>query len=81
MWISPALPGATHDLTTALTHGIMDALTRSAVATFADKAYRGARGAVAVPFYGRRLRRPRAVNRIHAKVRSIGERAIATLKT
>jgi DDE superfamily endonuclease len=82
MWISPALPGSIHDLKAARTHGIVDALTRAAVATFADKGYRGARGAVAVPFYGRHLpTRMREVNSAHAKVRSIGERAIATLKT
>jgi len=50
------------------------------VATFADKGYRGARGAVGVPFYGRHLpTRMREVNSAHAKIRSIGERAIATL--
>lgn len=82
MWVSPALPGSVHDLKAARTHGIIAALTRAAVATFADKGYRGARGAVAVPFYGRRLpNRMREVNSAHAKIRSIGERAIATLKT
>jgi hypothetical protein len=60
----------------------LPALTRAAVATFADKGYRGARGAVGVPFYGRNLpTRMREVNSAHAEVRSIGERAIATLKT
>jgi hypothetical protein len=82
MWVSPALPGSIHDLKAARTHGIIDALARAAVATLADKAYRGARGSVAVPFYGRNLpTRMRAVNSAHAKVRSIGERAVATLKT
>jgi hypothetical protein len=82
MWISPALPGSTHDLTAARAHGIIDALTRAALATFADKAYRGARGAVATPFYGRHLpTRMHEVNSADAKIRSIGERAIATLKT
>jgi len=82
MWVSPALPGSVHDLKAARTHRIIDSLTKAAVATFADKGYRGARGTVGVPFYGRRLpRRMREVNSAHAKVRSIGERAIATLKT
>jgi hypothetical protein len=63
------------------THGIIDALTPAAVATFADKGYRGARGAVGVPFYGRNLpTRMCEVNSAHAKIRAIGERAIATLK-
>jgi hypothetical protein len=48
MWVSPTLPGSVHDLKAARTHGIIAALTRAAVATFADKGYRGARGAVAV---------------------------------
>jgi hypothetical protein len=73
---------AVHDLTAARSHGIVDALTRAAVATFADKGYRGARGAVGVPFYGRHLpTRMREVNSAYAKIRSIWERAIATLKT
>jgi hypothetical protein len=29
VWASPALPGATHDLTAARTHGIIEALTRA----------------------------------------------------
>ncbi|GAB1644424.1 hypothetical protein KRMM14A1259_48470 [Krasilnikovia sp. MM14-A1259] len=37
IWASPALPGSTHDLTAARTHGIIDALTRADVMTFADK--------------------------------------------
>ncbi|GAB3836179.1 transposase family protein [Dactylosporangium cerinum] len=82
IWISPALPGAVHDLKAARTHGIIAALTKAAVATFADKAYRGAGPVVAVPFYGRNLpKRMRECNSAHAKVRAIGERAIATVKT
>jgi hypothetical protein len=82
MWISPALPGAVHDIKAARTHGIIDALTSAAVATLADKGYRGAGPVIAVPFYGRKLpTRMREVNTAHAKVRAIGERANATLKT
>jgi hypothetical protein len=81
-WLSPALPGSVHDLKAARTHGIITALTCAAVATLADKGYRGARGAVGVPFYGRDLpQRMRECNAAHAKVRAIGERAISTLKT
>jgi hypothetical protein len=81
IWASPTLPGSIHDLKAARTHGIIDALTKSAAATMADKGYRGARGAVGVPFYGRNLpQRMREVNSAHAKVRAIGERAMATLK-
>ncbi|MET9301307.1 transposase family protein [Micromonospora aurantiaca] len=79
--VSPALPGSTHDLTAARYHGIIDALTEAQVMTFADKGYRGARGTIVVPFYGRNLPEPmHEVNRSHAKIRAIGERAIATVK-
>jgi len=38
--------------------------------TFADKGYRGARGSIVVPFYGRNLPESmREVNRSHAKSR------------
>jgi len=37
VWASPALPGSVHDLTAARTHGIIEALTRQDVMTFADK--------------------------------------------
>ncbi len=52
--------------------------------TFADKGYQGAGGSVRTPFKRHRLRPrlscpPRAVNRNHAAIRAVGERAIATL--
>lgn len=82
VWISPVLPGSTPDLAAARTHGIIDALTDAGVLTLADKGYRGARGSVLVPFYGRDLpERMRECNRAHAKVRAVGERAIATVKS
>jgi hypothetical protein len=86
IWASPALPGAVHDLTAARTHGLIDALTSVNVMTFADKAYQGAGGSVRTPFKRRRYRprlsrRQKTVNRHHAKLRAIGERAVATLKT
>jgi hypothetical protein len=84
-WVSAALPGSTHDLSAAREHGIVDALTEADVMTFADKGYQGARGSVRTPFK-RHRRRPRlsrrekAVNRSHARIRAVGERAIATIK-
>jgi hypothetical protein len=86
IWASPALPGAVHDLTAARTHAIVDALSSADVMTFADKAYQGARGSVRTPFKRHRYRpklsrRQKAVNRAHARIRAIGERANATLKT
>ena len=56
MWASAALPGSTHDLTAARSHGIIEALTRQEVMTFADKGYQGARGSVRTPFKRRRFR-------------------------
>ncbi|TDB67151.1 transposase family protein [Micromonospora sp. KC721] len=86
VWASPALPGSVHDLTAARTHGVIDALSRADVMTFADKGYQGAGGSVRTPFKRHRFRpklsrRQKAVNRAHARIRARGERAIATLKT
>jgi hypothetical protein len=41
MWASAALPGSSHDLTAAPSHGIFNALTSATSWTFADKAYAG----------------------------------------
>jgi hypothetical protein len=86
VWASPGLSGATHDLTAARTHGLIEALTNLKVMTFADKAYQGAGGTVWTPFKRQPQRprlsqRQRSVNRHHAKIRALGERAVATLKT
>lgn len=86
VWASPALPGATHDLTAARSTGLIDALTTAKVKTFADKGYQGAGGMIRTPFKRHRLRPPlsrhqRSVNRAHARIRACGERAVATLKT
>ncbi|MEV7844563.1 transposase family protein [Streptomyces cyaneofuscatus] len=78
---SPALPGSTHDLTAARQHGIIEALTEAGLKCWADKAYQGAGGPVRVPFRGRRLKRwKRRHNTTHAKIRCLGEQAMATLK-
>ncbi|WP_024874090.1 IS5/IS1182 family transposase [Saccharomonospora piscinae] len=81
MWASPALPGSTHDLTAARRHGLIATLTSAAIVTFADKGYLGAGGAVGTPYRGRGLVGYRKrFNRHHAKIRGVGERAVATLK-
>jgi hypothetical protein len=81
LWASPALPGSTHDLTAARQHGIIEALTEARLNCGADKAYQGAGGPVRVPFRGRRLKRwKRRHNTTHAKIRCLGEQAMATLK-
>ncbi len=86
VWASPALPGATHDLTAARDHGLIEALSSANVMTFADKGYQGAGGSVFTPFKRHKQRPPlsrrqKEVNRAHARIRALGERAIATLKT
>ena len=86
LWVSPALPGSTHDLSAARDHGLIDALTRANVTTLADKAYQGAGGTVRTPFKRHHRRPPlsrnqKQVNRAHTQIRGIGERAVATLKT
>ncbi|MFF5284517.1 transposase family protein [Streptomyces sp. NPDC013171] len=92
--VSPALPGATHDLTAARGHGIVDALAEAGVKFRADKAYQGAGRPVRMPFRGRRLKRwQRRHNSSHAKILPralgfaragggpiLGEQAMAPLK-
>lgn len=81
LWVSPALPGRTHDLTAARQHAIIAALTTAGVLTWADKGYQGAGGTVTTPIKGRHLHpNQRALNRSHARIRAKGERAVAILK-
>ncbi|WP_327418357.1 transposase family protein [Streptomyces sp. NBC_01233] len=81
LWASPALPGSTHDLTAARTHEIVDALAAAGVKCWADKAYQGAGRHIRVPFRSRRLKRwKRRHNSSHAKIRCVGEQAMAVLK-
>ncbi|MGW6224724.1 transposase family protein [Streptomyces olivaceus] len=73
---------ATHDLTAARTHGIPAALAADDIKCWADKAYQGAGPAIRVPIRCKRLRGwRRRHNRDHAKMRSLGERAMAILKS
>ncbi|MGK5496543.1 transposase family protein [Streptomyces sp. URMC 125] len=84
LWASPALPGAVHDIKAARTHGIIDALAEAEVECWADKAYRGAGGTVRVPYWGRwetLSAGQRAHNRSHARIRALGEQAVAALKS
>lgn len=67
-------------------HGLIDALTAHGAKVLADKGYQGAGGTIRTPFKRHRhrarlSRRQRAVNRAHARVRGIDERAVATLKS
>lgn len=84
IWASPALPGAVHDIRAARTHGLLDVLDTTGTRCWADKAYQGASPAVRVPYRGRWVTLSagqKAVNRTHAKIRAVGEQAMATLKS
>ncbi|MGW0551344.1 transposase family protein [Streptomyces altiplanensis] len=83
LWASAALPGSIHDLTAARTHGIVDALAAAGLKCRADKAYQGTGRHIRVPlpWPGRRLKRwKRRHNSSHAKIRCVGEQAMAVLK-
>lgn len=84
IWASPALPGSVHDIKAARTHGVINALDKAGIRCWADKAYQGAGGTTRVPYRGRWDKLStgqRAVNVSHAKIRALGEQAMATLKT
>lgn len=85
LWISPALPGRTHDLTAARTHPIIRICERQGVPVLADRAYMGAGPWVTTP-----LRRPpghgltptqQSVNRALSAARAPAERGVAQLKS
>jgi hypothetical protein len=91
VWISPALPGARHDMGAAREHGIVDALTAAGITAVADTAYQGGGAAIRVPQRRRRLdpdtgryrrlsRNQKEVNAAHARQRGPGERVNAELK-
>jgi hypothetical protein len=91
VWISPALPGARHDMGAAREHGIIDAFARAGVRAVADSAYQGGGPAIRVPQRRRRLdsdagryrrlsQNQKEVNTAHARQRGPGERANAELK-
>jgi hypothetical protein len=86
VWASAALPGAVHDLSAARTHGLVAELNPLGVMVFADKAYQGVGGGIRTPFKRHHHRPPLSVrkeevNREHARIRAVGEQAVATLKT
>lgn len=80
-WISPALPGSTHDLTAARQAGLPDALADTDLLIFADKAYQGTTSPIVTPYKGHDLPRgQQRFNHDHAGLRAPGERAFAELK-
>ncbi|MGY3678323.1 transposase family protein [Streptomyces sp. TE33382] len=85
LWISPALPGRTHDLTAARTARIIRICERQGVPALADRACVGAGPWVTTP-----LRRPpghgltptqQTVNRVLSAARAPVERGVARLKS
>ena len=85
LWLSPALPGRTHDLTAARTHRIIRICERQGVPILADRAYQGAG-----PWVTTAIRRPpcreltlteRTVNRALSAARAPVERGVARLKS
>jgi hypothetical protein len=80
---SPALPGAVHDIKAARTHGFLDALATAGVHCWADKGCLGASALVRVPYRGRWDKLSagqRAASVSHAKIRALGQQAMATLE-
>ncbi|WP_193475528.1 transposase family protein, partial [Streptomyces griseomycini] len=85
LWISPALPGRTHDLTAARTHRIIRICERQGVPVLADRACTGAGPWVTTPI--RRLPHQdlnptqRTINRALSAARAPVERSVARLKS
>ncbi|GGX82854.1 transposase family protein [Streptomyces fructofermentans] len=85
LWLSPALPGRTHDLTAARTHQIIRICERQGVPLVADLAYLGA-GPWLTTAVKRRPHQEltetqKTVNRAIARTRVPVERGVARLKT
>ncbi|MFJ7190535.1 transposase family protein [Streptomyces bacillaris] len=85
LWISPALPGRTHDLTAARTHKILRIGERQGVPVLADMAYIGAGDWVTTakrrPPGGELAPTERTRNRALSAARAPVERGIARLKS
>ena len=81
LWVSGALPGSVHDKKAEWIWGVLDELEEQGLVTLADKGYQGSKWAK-VPYKGKNKPEPqKEANRAHAKLRALGERANAQLKT
>jgi hypothetical protein len=79
--VSGALPGSVHDKKAEWIWGVLDELEKAGLVTLADRGYQGSTWAK-VPYKGRNKPEPqKEANRAHAKLRALGERANAQLKT
>ncbi|QTE01906.1 transposase family protein [Streptomyces cyanogenus] len=85
LWLSPALPGRTHDLTAARTHKILRICARQGVPILADMAYIGAGDWVTTakrrPPRGELTLTERTENRALSAARAPVERGMARLKS
>ncbi|GAA1558933.1 transposase family protein [Actinomadura kijaniata] len=82
VWVSGALPGATHELKAARIWGLLRALEAAGLLALADKGYHGAGEPLLTPYKGRnKPERLKDANRSHARLRGPGERANAQLKS
>jgi hypothetical protein len=85
LWLSPALPGRTHDLTAARTHKILRICARQGVPILADMAYIGAGDWVTTakcrPPGGELTLTERTGNRSLSAARAPVERGMARLKS
>ena len=85
LWLSPALPGRTYDLTVARTHKIIRICERQGVPIIADMAYIGAGDWVTTakrrPPNGDLTSTERTVNRAPSAARAPVERGVARLKS
>ena len=81
LWVSGALPGSVHDEKAEWIWGVLDELEKAGLVTLADNGYQGSEWAK-VPYKGKNKLEPqKEANRAHAKLRALGERANAQLKT
>lgn len=81
IWASDELPGAVHDLTAARFHGIPATLTAEKSSAAPTRSNRAQVLRSASPFRVKNLRgRCQRHNHDHAKIRGLGEHAMATLK-
>src|SRR3954447_14884415 len=85
LWLSPALPGRTHDLTAARTHRIIRICERQGVPILADLAYQGGGPWVSTGIKRKPLQEltltEKTVNRALSAARAPVERGVARLKS